>query len=207
MAGPGGNLFEEENGLDSGAVSEFNENRLFRNKIIEQGQYERLRTSLAKVDNETKALKTLLTEADNDRKAFAKLTEEKLDELRKKHSDQIQTLSIFVAFFTFVSVEFGLLRSVAHPVMAVSYTLILLGSLTFFVVLIDVVLNDDRRATNRIRLKFSFLLLLSLFFIALGVGIIFKHSGLLNLKSVPPKNDEELPIIQISTSTPTSTTS
>jgi hypothetical protein len=66
----------------------------------------------------------------------------KITELKNDQLNVIQTLSIFVAFFTFVSVEFKVLTSTASDISQVTgFTLILLGALTFFVLLIDFVLN------------------------------------------------------------------
>jgi hypothetical protein len=49
-------------------------------------------------------------------------------------------LAIFVALFTFISIEFQIFRSFTSWQSAASLTLILLGALTFFVLLVDYLL-------------------------------------------------------------------
>lgn len=107
-------------------------------------------------------------------------TDEKIAEIDSQQIDQVQTLSIFVAFFTFVSVEFGILRAVPNPMNATGFTLILLGGLVFFVLVVDEVLNTRRslssKTTKKVRVKFGILLLVSMFFIAAGTLMLWQYN-------------------------------
>jgi len=87
---------------------------------------------------------------------------QQIDELTDRQVDQIQTLSIFVAFFTFVSVEFQLLVKQTETLNLTGYTLILLGSLVLFVLLLDITLSGRKLQYTKIRTKeLSFLRQLS----------------------------------------------
>lgn len=74
-----------------------------------------------------------------------KITKETKDELSDKIDDSklktIETLGIFVALFTFVSVEFQVFRMLDDPQSIAGLTLILLGSLLTFITVLDSVLS------------------------------------------------------------------
>ena len=63
-------------------------------------------------------------------------------EFKKFQVDYIQTLGIFVALFTFVSIEFQIFRSFNSWMAGASLSLILLGSLLFFLVIMSFILNS-----------------------------------------------------------------
>lgn len=70
------------------------------------------------------------------------------DGLDKKIDDSkirvIETLGIFVALFTFVSIDFQVFKSYKDPLTISGLILILLGSLSMFIVLLDyLVINSD----------------------------------------------------------------
>ncbi|MFA6177443.1 MAG: hypothetical protein WC694_00935 [Candidatus Paceibacterota bacterium] len=81
------------------------------------------------LDNRTKNLEKT---ADRVEKRIDKVE----DKIRDSNLNTIETLAIFVALFTFVSIEFQIFRSFSSWEAAASLSLILLGTLTFFVVLI-----------------------------------------------------------------------
>jgi len=70
-----------------------------------------------------------------------KKIEDKIDKLDDKQINIIQTLAIFVALFTFVSIEFQVFRIYQYPQAIAGLTLILLGSILTFITILDFVLN------------------------------------------------------------------
>lgn len=74
--------------------------------------------------------------------------EEKFDRFDDKIKDSniktIETLGIFVALFTFVSIEFQIFRSFSSWYAGASLSLIILGALTFFVLQLTTLLNEKR---------------------------------------------------------------
>lgn len=79
----------------------------------------------------------------------------------------IETLGVFVALFTFVSVEFQMFRIFHTPASISGLTLILLGSLISFLAILDFVINkfDD------LKKKFILLLIYSVGLMSSGVYI------------------------------------
>jgi len=70
-----------------------------------------------------------------------------LDEMKKEINSSrlkvIETLGIFAALFTFISIEFQTFRIYKNPASIGGLTLILLGSLLFFVITLDYILNKE----------------------------------------------------------------
>jgi len=65
-------------------------------------------------------------------------------EIRDSNLKTIETLGIFVALFTFVSIEFQIFRSFFSWYAGASLSLIILGALTFFVLLLTTLLNKKK---------------------------------------------------------------
>ncbi len=92
-----------------------------------------------------------------------------------------ETLAIFVALFTFVSIEFQIFRSFTSWQSAASLSLILLGSLTFFVILIDLLFKK--------RTIYSVLfLIVPLFLIGLGI-YYFQESKIIDSEYILINNE------------------
>lgn len=70
--------------------------------------------------------------------------ERSIDKADEKQIKIIETLGIFVALFTFVSIEFQLFNKYQNPQAIAGLTLILLGSLLTFITALDFVLNFDK---------------------------------------------------------------
>lgn len=86
----------------------------------------------------------LITDAGKRIEALKAKTEEIDKEYKKQSNLNIEILAIFVALFTFVSVEFQIFRSFVSWESGASLSLLLLGSLSFFVILIDFILRDRK---------------------------------------------------------------
>ena len=101
--------------------------------------------------------------------------EEKISELDEKIHDSnlkiIETLGIFVALFTFVSVEFQIFRSFSSWYAGASLSLILLGALTFFSLLILLLLQKKKPS------YFRYLLFFPMFCLVIGI-VFLKYSVL-----------------------------
>lgn len=79
-------------------------------------------------------------------------------EIASVKADAVNTLAVFVAFFTFISVEFQILQSAAGPFFAISLSLFLLGGLALFVCLVKVVTSpiESKKRQNQISSLFVF---------------------------------------------------
>jgi hypothetical protein len=87
------------------------------------------------------------------------------DQTEKIKSKIIETLGIYVALFTFVSVNFQILKDNKEPLMALLLIFILLGGLIFFILVLDLTMNDKTVSLNPFKGKF--ILLKGLFFTSL----------------------------------------
>ncbi len=98
-------------------------------------------------------------------------TEKKIEQSKDKN---IETLGLFVALFTFISVEFSLLNGVKDFAIAISLTLTLAGLLILFTLLLHIVV---RFSSNDGRGWMAFYILLFVISIGLvSVGILFPYS-------------------------------
>lgn len=110
------------------------------------------------------------------------LLKDEIKDIRKDSSRNIEILAIFSALLAFVSVEIQLFRVLNNENAIIGLTLILLGSLVFFVALFDLILNNE---TNQVK---SYLIIgLSVVFIGTGV-YFFKQSK--NFDGVLIKTEE-----------------
>ena len=66
------------------------------------------------------------------------------EELENARTDNSKSLGIFVALFTFVSVSFSILPRISHPLILLGFLFVLLGSLTFLVLLLAWILDIQR---------------------------------------------------------------
>jgi len=89
-------------------------------------------------DKETEKLNQQIKDIKNNAKETKEKLENKIDDSKLKI---IETLGIFVALFTFISIEFQVFRSYESAMAIAGLTLVILGSLTFFVTILDFVLN------------------------------------------------------------------
>lgn len=91
------------------------------------------------------------------------------DDLDKKIDDSkiriIETLGIFVALFTFISINFQVFKSYKNPVAISGLILILLGSLTTFITILDFLIINGSKKIKEFPVE---LLLLNLFFLVAG---------------------------------------
>jgi len=132
------------------------ENEEFRNEFLEK-----LKEGYRKdIENKTKSFETKIDETRD-------IFEQKIDSSRIKI---IETLGIFVALFTFVSVEFQMFRIFHTPSSIGGLTLILLGSLISFLLVLDFVINSS----DNIKTKFYPMVIFSVGFILIGIFIFIK---------------------------------
>jgi hypothetical protein len=95
--------------------------------------------------------------------------ESKIEETK---SQNIETLGLFVALFTFISVEFSLFKELTDFNMTISLTLIIAGLLIFFVLL----LHNVVRTANSHRWWLFYLVLFVVAVSLVGFGIYFPYS-------------------------------
>ena len=97
---------------------------------------------------------------------ISKKAEETEQEVKKSSIRSMEFLAVFVALFTFISVEFQVFRSFDSWQSAAALTFLLLGGLIFFVVFLDSIINQKN---NYLLLVFSLL--------CVFVGVWFWGSG------------------------------
>lgn len=138
--------------------------------------------------NEREIRKIVKTEAEDAIKDFTEKEEfkYKVNEIIQKTEDKlsdkiddsklktIETLGIFVALFTFVSVEFQFFRTFDNWLSIVSFTFILLGSLLTFVTVINYYLSEtkEKKEVNgkeEIKSKFWSLIIIWMFLMSIGI--------------------------------------
>lgn len=101
-------------------------------------------------------------------KDFKSEVYEKLSDTKTKI---IESLGIFVAFFTFVSVQFQIFdraENLSNSFLT-GLTLILLGGLTTFICLLDQVLNDHKEEKRLRKTRSGRILLIAIFIVLIGV--------------------------------------
>ena len=97
------------------------------------------------------------------------------EKLEKKIDDSrirvVETLGIFVALFTFISIDFQVYRSYRHPLSISGLTLILLGSLLSIIILLDyfVIRNNNPDEPHKKSIRHLDLFLFSFLFIIIGI--------------------------------------
>lgn len=105
------------------------------------------------------------SKSENLRKQFETDIEGTKEKLEAKIDDSklkiIETLGIFVALFTFVSIEFQIFRSFTSWQAGASLTLIILGALLFFCIIVISLLDKEfSQSTRWLFVGFSLLILL-----------------------------------------------
>ena len=106
------------------------------------------------------------------------------EELKNARADNTKSLAVFVAFFTFVSISFTILPRVSQPLVLLGIILVLLASLTFFVLLLVWALADEKEQKITWKQKSIFLL----FIVLLVIGLISSYVGYQDMKN--DKNEE-----------------
>lgn len=107
-----------------------------------------------------------------------RLTEDE-NKIEESKNQNIETLGLFVALFTFISVEFSLFNDIKDFNSIISLTFIIAGLLAFFVLLLYNVVRTAN--SNRWWLIYSILFLVAMSFV--GTGIYFqlrKDKALIN---------------------------
>jgi len=91
----------------------------------------------------------------------------KLKESEKKiqnsQTNVIEALALFAAFFTFVAVNVQIFTKVTDLYSAAWFTLLLLGALGFFAILVDVIINQDKKLSIFLSFIFMFFIACALY--------------------------------------------
>jgi uncharacterized membrane-anchored protein len=108
-----------------------------------------------------------------------KTEEDKLkDKLEQKIEDSklsvIETLGLFVALFTFISIDVQILKSDLNLLALAGFVLVTLGALSFFVICLNLLVtkSDDRIKTSKYRFVLAFIITILL--LVCGVWLIEK---------------------------------
>lgn len=112
---------------------------------------------------------------------IADLIKAQIDPLKKELGDYkakiIEVLGVFVALFTFISIDFQIFKENTSVLSAVGISLVTLGSLSFFILLLFVGLNHQNDTQNKNRNYFLFLFVISIVFISGGIFCIWKDGN------------------------------
>lgn len=125
------------------------------------------------------------------KKDIKKYLDENKKEIEETKQSVLQVLAIFVALFTFVSIEFQLIAKIEKLSHLISLSLILSGILLLFLTSIHLVLKID--TTKKIKnifddKKFWILLAISTILLAFGIVLFFKYESDLKIES---KNEDK----------------
>lgn len=101
---------------------------------------------------------------------MTKIEEESEKMNRESVNRMVQILTIFIGFFTFISVEMQIFKNVTNWNLAIALSLVLLGSIMIFVTTINWLFKDSKEQNNWRQIIIS---ILSLLFIAVGVWLIY----------------------------------
>lgn len=143
----------------------------------------------------------IVSKQDQKMKKWIKEIEEKQNRIQLTIDDNkisvIESLGIFVALFTFISIEFQVFKIYSHPNSIVGISLVFLGSLLILISALDFLLNfkniegDNKKNTilKSIKLKIAFCWLL---FIAIGIILLYTSPEKSNLEEKLLKIDNNL---------------
>lgn len=94
--------------------------------------------------------------------------------IEQSKDKNIEALGLFVALFTFISIEFSLFREIKDFNAAVSITLIVAGLLIFFVLILHLVIISSGNNTSK-WVKFFYIFLFSAVIALILLGINFNN--------------------------------
>lgn len=134
-------------------------------------------TELKKIKNQ---LKNFTSKIGKDENNLKNRLEEKIDDSKLS---VIETLGIFVALFTFLSIDIQIMRSTFSLIGLLGFILLTLGSLLFFVIILHILVVSDKKIDS----KFIFGLVFTISFI-LG-GIYFVNKDIKNNYIILDKKD------------------
>jgi hypothetical protein len=113
--------------------------------------------------------------------------EDKIDENRTK---LVETLGLFIALFTFISVEFSIFQRITTISQVLSLTFILAGLLILFVLVLDLVMRSSIGSENITPIKyFGRLFILTIILIVIGILIAFFIPTSIDKKIIKDKSD------------------
>lgn len=121
-------------------------------------------TELKKIKNQ---LKSFTSKIGKDEDNLKNRLEEKIDNSKLS---VIETLGIFVALFTFLSIDIQIMRSTFSLIGLLGFILLTLGSLLFFVIILHILVISDKKIDS----KFIFGLIFTISFIVGGIYFVNK---------------------------------
>lgn len=101
----------------------------------------------------------------------------KLEELNRDKISFITVSGIFVAIFTFISVEIQILKYICDFNMIVGYTFIFPGVLIFFIALLDYVARGWIKTAEEVQSRVFPVLMVAIALIILGLAVIHNSKG------------------------------
>lgn len=173
--------------LESGQPSiEFTELGSKYNKRIEEIEktirdFRRLKRLLAESEKESEKLKSDISEIKGELSAFKK----DLDKLEGRETRTIETLGVFVALFTFLSINIQIFSTVSDLVSAIIFSTLLGGICAFFLQIFFLILPRKSEKDADWSKRYYKLLMLTAFVILIAAVMGFFG----NVKLNPPNND------------------
>jgi len=108
------------------------------------------------------------------------------DKIDNSKLKTIETLGIFVALFTFVSVNVQIFTRVTHLKSAMWFTVLLMGSLGFFALIIHIIINKEKKYVSLILILSSFFIIFALYAVSNDEKLNIAE----NKKSIKIENQE-----------------
>jgi uncharacterized membrane protein len=122
------------------------------------------------IENDTEGIKRDIKDITND---LVKESEDKLDKkIDDSRTKTIETLGIFVALFTFVSLEFRAFTMFQSFSAISAITLIILGGLILFIIILDLVIKATDSIFCKIKTLPMFLFLTCFIFLFSGIFLL-----------------------------------
>jgi hypothetical protein len=90
----------------------------------------------------------------------------------KSSNRNIEILAVFVTLFTFISIETQILRSGISFITAIGFSLLMLGSLIFFIFSLHFLIRSEKVLSEYV--QFFLLLVIALLIIATGLFFVYK---------------------------------
>jgi Flp pilus assembly protein TadB len=163
----------EDNFQQSGNIQQRIKNLLYKNQVDTFKEYKS--DTEKSIDSTNKSLEETRKDQEKMRKDFALAQTKMKEEIASAQTKIIETVGIFVALFTFISVNVQIFRNVTSLFSAAMFSIILAALIGIMILVFLLVLSPYKKEQKWKKI-FCGLLMIFIFFIIVGlVGIFFSE--------------------------------
>jgi len=163
----------EDNFQQSGNIQQRIKNLLYKNQVDTFKEYKS--DTEKNIDSTNKSLEEIRKDQKEMRKDFALAQTKMKEEIASAQTKIIETVGIFVALFTFISVNVQIFRNVTSLFSAAMFSIILAALIGIMILVFLLVLSPYKKEQKWKKI-FCGLLMIFIFFIIVGlVGIFFSE--------------------------------